>query len=123
MSLFNNNFDNTNDHIHNIIIIIFYYVLPCRDPNWWKDLDDEAELEVKYPYEKHGLAGKTSNRAKLGVLSHFLQFVDANSQPNGRPEDSYSPQFYFISKFTRIVTPKKNDPHYSEVAKRSVIAV
>ena len=37
--------------------------------------------------------------------------------------DSYSPQFYFISKFTRIVPPKTNDPQYSEVAKRSVIAV
>ena len=37
--------------------------------------------------------------------------------------DSYSPQFYFISKFTRIVPPKKDDPQYSDVAKRSVISV
>ena len=57
------------------------------------------------------------------MLSRFLLFVDGNSQPNGRPVDSYSPQFYFISKFTRIVPPKNNDPHYHEVAKRSVVAV
>ena len=95
----------------------------CRDPNWWKSLEDNDELDVKYPYESHGLAGKPSNRAKSAVLSCFLQFVDANCQPNGRPSDSYSPQFYFLSKFTRIVPPKKNDPKYDDVAKRSVISV
>ena len=95
----------------------------CRDPSWWKELDDDAELEIKYPHERHGLAGKISNSAKTAVLDQFLLFVDINSQTNGRPIDSYSTQFYFISKFTRIVPPKKNDPNYSDVAKRSVISV
>ena len=95
----------------------------CRDPNWWKELEDDTELEVKYPHEKYGLSGKTSNQAKTALLERFLQFVDANSQPNGRSSDSYGPQFYFISKFTRIVPPKKNDEHYNDVAKRSVISV
>ena len=91
----------------------------CRDPNWWKQLEDDNELDMKYPHDNHGLAGKPSNRAKTAVLNHFLQFVDANCQPNGRPSDSYSAQFYF----TRIVPPKKKDPHYDDVAKKSVISV
>lgn len=99
-----------------------HFVLQCSDPNWWKEMEDDDELDVKYPHEKHGLAGKPSNHAKTAVLNHFLQFVDANCQPNGRPSDSYSPQFYFLSKFTRIVPPKKNDAQYDDVAKRSVIS-
>ena len=114
-------------HIFKITITKVYMfclvLVQCSDPNWWKELEDDDELDVKYPHENHGLAGKPSNRAKTAVLSRFLQFVDANCQPNGRPSDSYSPQFYFLSKFTRIVPPKKNDAHYDEVAKRSVISV
>lgn len=31
-------------------------------------------VNVRYPYERHGLGGKTSNSAKVGV---FILFVDA----------------------------------------------
>ena len=50
---------------------------------WWKDLPDDHEVVVRYPYEKHGLAGKVSNHAKTDTKERFLEFVDANSQPNG----------------------------------------
>ena len=78
---------------------------------------------MKYPHDRHGLAGRPSNRTKTAVLNRILQFVDVNCQPNGRPSDSYSPQFYFLSKFTRIVPLKKNDTNYDDVARRSVISV
>ena len=99
-------------HIFKITITKLYMfclvLVQCSGPNWWKELEDDDELDVKYPHEHHGLAGKPSNRAKTAVLSRFVQFVDANCQSNGRPSDSYSPQFYFLS---RIVPPKKNDAH------------
>ena len=28
---------------------------------WWDGLRDSDEVKIKYPYERHGLAGKTSN--------------------------------------------------------------
>lgn len=34
---------------------------------WWKQLDAAASVIVRYPHERHGLAGKTSNRAKSDV--------------------------------------------------------
>ena len=48
---------------------------------WW---DDDDIVEVQYPHHRHGLAGKPSNHSKQEVMSQFLEFVDANSQPNGR---------------------------------------
>ena len=30
---------------------------------WWKTLSDDSEVEVKLPHERHGLAGKASNRS------------------------------------------------------------
>ena len=72
---------------------------------WWKSLDDE-DVEVKFPYERHGLAGCPSNHSKLDVMANFLEFVDLNSQPNGRHTGSYSAQFFFIPKFSRIAPPR-----------------
>ena len=31
---------------------------------WWKDLPDDHEVVIRYPHERHGLAGKVSNHAK-----------------------------------------------------------
>ena len=45
-------------------------------------------VRVRYPHERHGNAGKTSHSAKTSVMQDFLQFVDLNSQPNGRSADS-----------------------------------
>ena len=76
---------------------------------WWKTLEDEDTVEVQFPHERHGLAGRVSNHAKQ---EQFLQFVDLNSQPNGRQASSYSAQFFFLPKFTRIITPREGEKNY-----------
>ena len=90
---------------------------------WWKALSDTDEVEVKYPYDRHGMAGKPSNKSKQAVRSAFLTFVDANSHPNGRQAGSYSPQFFFIPKFTRIDPPKLGEKDYNTKANASVVWV
>lgn len=79
---------------------------------WWKTQDDDDIVEVQYPHEWHGLAGHTSNHAKQAVMKEFLHFVDSNSQPNGRQASSYSAQFFFLPKFTRIAAPKVGEKNY-----------
>ena len=52
-----------------------FVVLPSDNTNfqgWWKDLDDDDVVEVRYPHEQHGLRSKKSNRAKTGVKNDFL---------------------------------------------------
>ena len=66
---------------------------------WWRGLAGSAIVQVRYPHERHGLAGKTSNSAKVDTQKEFLEFVDVNSQPNGRSADSTGPTFYFLPKF------------------------
>ena len=68
---------------------------------WWKSKDEDDIVEVQYPHHRHGLAGKPSNHSKQEVMSQFLEFVDTNSQPNGRQASSYSTQFFFLPKFTQ----------------------
>ena len=63
---------------------------------WWRSLESDTMVEVRYPYERHGLGGKTSNSAKVGVMNDFLSFVDSVSQPNGRSGDSHGPTYYFF---------------------------
>ena len=82
---------------------------------------DSDEVEVKYPYEQYGLKGKPSNKSKPAVKEAFLQFVDANSHPNGRHAGSYSPLFYFIPKFTRIDPPKTGEKDFSAKAHASIV--
>ena len=41
-------------------------------------------------------------RREKNVLEDFFTFVDVNSQPNGRSENSSGPRHYFLSKFTTI---------------------
>ena len=59
----------------------------------------------------------TSNHAKQSVMTDFLDFVDANSQLNG----SYSAQFFFHPKFTRIAPPKQGETNYDEKARSSLV--
>ena len=92
-------------------------MLPSSDANfqdWWKELGDDEDVEVRYPYEQHGLLGKTSNRAKTDVMNDFLKFVDNNSTPNGRQADSRCPTFYFLPKFRRIEPPKPDEKDFDE---------
>ena len=64
---------------------------------------------------------RISNHAKQGVMADFLQFVDANSQPNSRQSGSYSAQFFFHPKFTRVAPPKQGEKNYDEKAHSSLV--
>ena len=59
----------------------------------WKSVEKNDIVEVQYPHNRHALAGKVSNYSKQEVMSKFLDFVDANSQPNGHRAGSYCAQF------------------------------
>lgn len=87
---------------------------------WWKTLDDDEVVEVQYPHERHGLAARTSNHAKLECLEDFLQFADNNSQPNGRHAGSYKAHSFFIPKFTRIAGPREGEKNYSEKVNQNI---
>ncbi len=88
--------------------------------DWWKALDDDEDVDVKFPHEQHGLVGRTSNRAKTDVLEAFLKFVDNNCTPNGRAEGSHCATYYFLPKFRRIEPPKKGEKNTDEKAEVSV---
>ena len=90
---------------------------------WWKSLDPDSQVSVRYPYQKHGLSGKSSNRAKHSVKEAFLRFVDMNSQPNGRQEDSSSATHFFLPKFKTIQTPKAGVHHFQERLEESVVGI
>ena len=81
-------------------------------PAWWKTVDKDEVVEVQYPHERHGLAGRRSNHAKQEVIAEFLDFVDNNSQPNGRQEGSYSAHFFFLPQFTRIIGPAEREKNF-----------
>ena len=80
--------------------------------DWWKSLGNDEDVEVKFPHEQHGLTGKPSNHSKPAIREAFLRFVDTNSHSNGRQAGSYSPQFYFIPKFTRINPPTAGEKDF-----------
>ena len=88
---------------------------------WWMSVEPETVIQVRFPHERHGNAGKPSNSVKTTVRDEFLQFVDNNSQPNGRSADSTGPTFYFSPKFTTIQTPKPSAAHYEDRVARSVV--
>lgn len=88
---------------------------------WWRSMEPSATIQVRFPHERHGNAGKVSNSAKTTLQEEFLEFVDANSQPNGRSADSSGPTIYFIPKFTTIQMPKSTVAHYEERLSRSVV--
>ena len=64
---------------------------------------------------------KDLNHAKEGVMADFLQFVNANSKPNGRQSGSYSAQFFFHPKVTRVALPKQGEKNYEEKARSSLV--
>jgi hypothetical protein len=81
---------------------------------WWDSIGNAEMVQVHYPHEGHGLARKTSNFAKTSVLDDFLNFVDENSQPNGRQSGSFGAHFYFTPKFSRIGEPKRSERNVDE---------
>ncbi len=88
---------------------------------WWRTVPPSTTVEVRTPHARHGNAGKPSHAAKPTFLERFLEFVDCNSQPNGRSADSTGPIFYFSPQFTTIQMPKKGVPHYKDRLRRSVV--
>lgn len=59
---------------------------------WWRTVDPSDIVDVRYPHKKHG---NTSHSAKTKTMEKFLEFVDNNTQPNGRSADSTGPTHYF----------------------------
>ena len=102
-----------------------YVVMPASVDQsflvWWRSLDDSEDVSVRFPHQRHGNSGRTSNSAKQTVREQFLAFVDANIQPNGRKADSSGPTHYFVPTFTTVQTPKKDVSNYQERVKRSVV--
>ena len=88
---------------------------------WWRGLSSSTVVQVRYPNDRHGNAGKVSHAAKTSILQDFLTFVDTNSQPNGRSSDLSGPTYYFLPKFTTLQTPKVGSSHYEERLSRSVV--
>ena len=44
---------------------------------WWKGLENEDDVTVRYPHEHHGLAGKISNHAKTSILQVCIHVAKA----------------------------------------------
>ena len=88
---------------------------------WWRSLDSAFLVNVRYPHERHGNAGKPSHFAKTSVKEDFLAFVDMNSQPNGRSADSTGATYYFLSKFSTIQAPKPGVSHFEHSLRRSLV--
>lgn len=87
-----------------------------KQNEWWVTVDPTTEVDVRFPHERHGLAGIPSNHAKTAVREAFIDFID--NKPNGRSEDSSGPTFYFSPKFDSIQT---NVAHYEERLGRLVV--
>jgi len=81
---------------------------------WWKLLDQSSLVTVHYPHERHGHAGKASHAAKVDAKMDFIQFVELNSQPNGRSADSTSATHFLLPKFRTIQTPKQVVRNFEE---------
>ena len=87
---------------------------------WWITLPDEHAIDIRVPYESHGLSGRLSNNSKVEAKQAFLAFVDANSTPNGRRLDSRNPTHYLLPRFKTISTPKRSVLNYEEKVKLSL---
>lgn len=102
-----------------------YIVMPTAVDSsfkaWWRSLQPSHIVSIRYPHARHGNAGQTAHSAKTSVMESFLQFVDVNSQPNGRSEDSTGPTFYFLPKFTTIQKPKAEISHFRERLAKSLV--
>ncbi len=93
-------------------------ILPENETNvltWWMNLEDSSIVELRSPPKLH--RGK-SNNSKQVLLPRFLDFIDNNSQPNGRRVESHGPLFYLNSKFDRINAPSLGETDKPEQWKR-----
>ena len=74
---------------------------------------------VCYKHTIHGLAGKVSNSAKTHTMQNCLDFVDANSQPNGRSCDSLLSSKILNSSNTKIYSAKLRATLYYVTSRRA----
>ena len=88
---------------------------------WWKSLTCDDECNVRYPHSRHGNAGNPSNSAKTGAKVDFLEFIDINSQPNGRSADSTSATYFLLPKFRTIQTPKPGVARFEQRVRESLL--
>ena len=102
-------------------------IMPCGCDeaflSWWKRLPNDAVVSVQYPHNRHGNSGKVSNNAESDAKSDFLEFIDINSQPNGRSADSSSATHYLLPKFRTIQTPKKGVSKFETRMQQSQVGV
>lgn len=70
--------------------------------DWWANLGDDSIIELRSTPKLH--QGRGNNR-KERLLKQFLDFIDNNSQPNGRKVGSHGPLHFLDPKFTRISAP------------------
>ena len=78
-------------------------------------------VNVRYPLNRHRNAGKPSNEAKTNTKARYLEFIDLNSQPNGRSADSSSATHFFLPKFRTIQIPKRGVARYEQRVKESIV--
>ena len=41
--------------------------------SWWETIPSEHEVDVRFPYERHGLCGRSSNNAMTETKSERTQ--------------------------------------------------
>ena len=83
--------------------------------------DNSDEVCVRYPHHWHGLTGKPSNSSKQEAKASFLEFIDLNSQPNGRQAECHCATHYILPKFKTIQTPKLGVRNYEQRLSQSVV--
>ena len=57
----------------------------------------------------------------MQVLDDFLQFIELNSQPNGRSAYSHGATHFFLSKYTSIRMPSRGAKNYDKKMKSSLV--
>ncbi len=78
---------------------------------WWLSIEDDSLLELRdIPKLYYG----SSNNSKEYLIPRFLEFIDTNSQPNGRQISSHGPLYFISPKFDRINSPSKNEANKPE---------
>lgn len=77
---------------------------------WFDRLKQHDLVSLRVPVG-HGLLGRPGNRRKTALtLTQFLEFVKANSYPNGRREGSGHAQYFFSAHFTSIGASRAESP-------------
>ena len=58
---------------------------------WRSTVLEDHEVDVQYPFERHG------KLLIMQIKQKFLEFIDNNSQPDGRHVKSHNPTHYFYN--------------------------